>query len=100
MDCSRSDQCDTVDCTVTLSPFDGTVLALTILPCRDPPGVRVVATDGSSREVIVDEDTMAIIDLGAGATLDITVEHLNDTIQIEVNHAIALYNCNSQCNKQ
>lgn len=91
MDCSRNDHCDTLNCTVTLPPFDETFLqlALTILPCRAPPGVHVVAIDSSSGEMIIDDvyhQTLSSIGLSlAGATLDVTVMQLNDTIMIEVN---------------
>ena len=87
MDCARNDQCDTVNCTITWSQFDGTLLSLTILPCRDPPGVHVVIIRPNS-DVILDkvyDHTVTDINLFSGATLDVTLDQLNFTIGIEVN---------------
>ena len=90
MDCTRNDQCDTVDCTITLLQFAGTLLTLTILPCRAPPGVHVVIKEPNSDGTILDEvydHTVTDIDLSAVATLDITLDQLNSSIGIKVNQS-------------
>ena len=82
MDCTRNDECDTVNCTVTQERFDGISLTLTILPCRDPPGVHVVVREPDS-DIILDDvydHTVTGIDLGSPATLDVTVDQLNITL--------------------
>ena len=90
MECTRNNQCDTVDCTITFSSFSGTPLTLTLLPCRDPrPGVDVVVRDRDSGSLILDriiDRTMTDIDLGSGATLDVTLDQLANAIGVEVNY--------------
>ena len=91
MDCTRNDQCDTLDCTVTLAPFDGTSVTLTILPCRDPPGVHVVVKDRDLGEEILNrigDHTVTSIDLGSGVTLDVSLKQLPNAIGVEVSDSI------------
>ena len=87
MTCTRNTQCDAVDCTITLAPFDGTPLTATVLPCRAPPAVHMVVRDKDSDAVILDrvmDHTETGISIGPGATLDFTLNQLNDSIGVLV----------------
>ena len=55
LSCNRNDQCDTVHCRITDSTFQLFVSAanLTLLPCNQPPGVRL-SINNPSGGVVVD----------------------------------------------
>ena len=94
MTCTRNTQCNTVNCTITLVPFDGTPLTLTVLPCRAPPAVHVVVRDKVSDVVILDrvvDHTETGITIGPGATLDFNLNQLNDSIGVEVYNYSNIY---------
>lgn len=61
---------------------------MTILPCRDPPGVHVVVRDRNSNRRILNrvvDRTIRGIDLGgSGATLDVTLNQLTNAIGVQV----------------
>ena len=83
LSCNRNDQCDTVYCTVTDSTVQAFVSAanLTLLPCNQPPAVRLTAYNPSGGvvldRVISQSETLS---LPQGATLSVTLNQLTNAI--------------------
>ena len=60
---------------------------MTLLSCRDPPGARVTARDRDSGRVLLNrivDRTITGIDIGSGATLDVTLNQLTNAIGVKV----------------
>ena len=83
LSCNRNDQCDTVYCTVTDYTVQAFVSAanLTLLPCNQPPAVRLTAYNPSGGvvldRVISQSETLS---LPQGATLSVTLNQLTNAI--------------------
>ena len=87
MTCTRNARCDTVNCTITQVPYDGTPLTVTVLPCRGPPALHVVVKDKESGAVILNKvlnHTETGISISSGVTLDLTLNQLNHSIGFAV----------------
>lgn len=67
---------------------------MTLLPCRVPPGVYVVVRHRDSNRVILNrivDRTIRGIDLGSGATLDVTLDQLTSAVGVKVSQWIRTY---------
>lgn len=106
LSCNRNDQCDTVYCTVTDSTVRAFVSAanLTLLPCNQPPAVRLTVYNPSGGvvldRVISQSETLS---LPQGTTLSVTLNQLTNAIGFGVSgHAndilllvwlLSIYSC-------
>ena len=83
LNCSSNDQCDTVYCTVTDSTVRAFVSAanLTLLPCNQPPAVRLT-TYNPSGGVVLDRviSQSETLSLQQGTTLSVTLNQLTNAI--------------------
>ena len=87
MECSRNRQCDTANCNITNPSFSDHTLSMTLLSCQEPrPAVHLIVRDGGNAEVLntIIDETQNGIDLGQGVTLDVTLDHLDEAIGLEV----------------
>ena len=86
--CTRNDLCNTAVCPVSESLFNSYTLTLTLLSCRDPPGVRVVLTNSGSTVTVFDQviDHTTDISVTSGVTADIRLDQLESqsAVGIEV----------------
>ena len=97
LNCNRNDQCDIVYCTVTDSTVRGFVTAanLTLLPCNQPPAVRVTATNPSGG-VVLDRviSRSETFSLPQGTTLRVTLNQLTNAIGFGVSrHNMVIASC-------
>ena len=97
LSCNRNDQCDTVYCTVTDSTVRAFVTAanLTLLPCNQPPAVRVTATNPSGG-VVLDRviSQSGTFSLPQGTTLRVTLNQLTNAIGFGVSrHIMVIASC-------
>ena len=89
MVCTRNEACDTANCNITQAQFSSYRMSLTLLSCREPqPGMHVVVRDGDNPgrlvlDRVVDE-SVSEIDLGSGATLDVTLDQMEDSVGLAV----------------
>ena len=95
MVCTRNEACDTARCNVTQSGYDQYTITLTLLSCREPrPGMLVIVQDRNSGEEVLNtvvDESRSGIPLSSSASLDITLDQLEDAIGIAV--GCQLYNC-------
>ena len=85
--CNRNDQCDTVHCRVTDTTVQVFISAanLTLLPCNQPPAVRL-SINNPSGGVVVDRviSQSENIFLPPQITLNVTLDQLTNAIGFEV----------------
>ena len=96
MVCTRNEACDTANCNIMQAQFSSYRLSLTLLSCRDPrPGVRVVVRDGDNPgQLVLDrvvDESVSGIDLGSGATLDVTLDQMEDSLGLAVRWLKEMY---------
>ena len=78
--CFRNDApCDTVACTAAQLPVP-VVITQTLLPCEDPPAVRIVIADLQSGNIFLDRTFDESVNgvSAAGVRFDVTLEQLSD----------------------
>jgi len=88
LSCTRNNQCDTLQCRVT----DPTVqilistVTLILLPCNQPPAVRLSGASPSGSVVLDRTITQSqTIPLQQGITLSVTLDQLPNAIGFQVN---------------
>ena len=84
-DCATNEACDGLDCSISALGLQFSA-ALTILPCNDPPAVRIVLTNPSNDAVLVDEtvDHSQEISGPFGVVIDVTLDQLPGAIGLQV----------------
>lgn len=88
MVCTRNEACDTAYCNVTRSGYEQYTITMTLLSCREPrPGMLVIVRDRDSGAVALNEvvdESRSGIPLSESASLDFTLDQLDDAIGIAV----------------
>ena len=79
--CIHNLPCDMVACTAEQLPVP-VVIRQTLLPCEDPPAIRVVIADSQSGSIFLDrtfDESENAVRLNAGGVIfDLTMEQLPD----------------------
>ena len=80
------DNCTTVVCTLQ-HPFSPEPICfrMTVLPCNQPPGIRIVVKSGSVillNEIFVESDDICLI--WVGITLKVTLDQMKDALGFKV----------------
>ena len=88
LSCTKNNQCDTVQCSVT-SPTVQVFISraiLMLLPCNQPPAVRLSGVTSSGSVVFNRVITQSqIVPLQQGISLGVTLDQLPNAIGFQVN---------------